>query len=329
MKPHARIVAALVLPFSLCCPAGECAAASPADGYPAKPIRFVVPFAPGGGNDIVARIFAEGLRESLGQVVVVDNRGGAGSTIGTDVVAKAPSDGYTLLLGAISLAFNHALYKRLPYDALQDFAPVSLLAQQPSILVVHPALPAPTLKDFVALARAQPDKFTYGSSGVGTGTHLAMEMLAQTLNIKLLHVPYKGTGPAVAAVLGSEITLLLSTFASAYPHVEAHRLRALGVSSAKRVALVPQVPTIAEAGVPGYDYATWYGLLVPAHTPRAVIDRLNRAAVDVLRSARTRQLFDAQGLEPEPSTAAEFTRYLRAETEKWSKVVHSAGIALQ
>jgi tripartite-type tricarboxylate transporter receptor subunit TctC len=315
-------VSLLVALLSALAPAG-------AQEYPSRPIRMVVPFAPGGGSDISGRVLAEGLGKSLGQQVVVDNRPGAGSTIGTDIVTKATPDGYTMLLGNISLAFNAALYKKLPYKAVRDLIPVSLVVQQPNILVNHPSLPAKTLKEFITLARSSPGKFTFASAGLGSGTHLAMELLNMSLNIKMIHVPYKGTGPALTAVLGNEVTVFMSTFASALPHVKAGRLHTFGVTTAKRAPALPDVPTIAEAGVPGFNYGTWYGLLVPAGTPRAIVDKLNKVAVAQLHSAELRQRYESQGMEPIPSTSAEFTAKLKSETEKWAKVVRDAKIPQQ
>jgi tripartite-type tricarboxylate transporter receptor subunit TctC len=300
-----------------------------AQNYPTRPIRLVVPFAPGGGTDITARIVAEGLTPVLGKPVIADNRPGAGSLVGTEIGAKAAPDGYTLLLGNISMAFNPALYRKLPYDTLRDFVPISLVADQPNILVAHPSLPARSFSEFVALARSQPGKLTYGSGGIGSGTHLATELLIMTLKIELVHVPYKGVGPVLTALLGNEISVSLSTFASALPHVKAERLRAFGVTSAKRASTLPEVPTIAEAGVPGYEYSTWYGLLAPAGTPRTIVDKLNKATVGVLNSPKTREQYVSQGLTPTPSTPAEFSAYLRSEIEKWSKVIRAANIPPQ
>ena len=234
-----------------------CLAAPPPAGaaanYPQRPIRLVVPAAPGGGTDIIARILAEGLGPALGQTVVVDNRAGAGTVLGADIVSKAAPDGHALLISPNSLAFNAALYSKLPYNTLRDFAPISLVADQPNILVAHPSFPAKSFPELVALARAQPGKLIYGSGGVGVGSHLAMELLLTSQNIELVHVPYKGVGPALTALLGNEVSALLSTFASALPHVKSGRLRALGVTSAQRAPTLPDVPTIAEAGVPGYE----------------------------------------------------------------------------
>jgi tripartite-type tricarboxylate transporter receptor subunit TctC len=300
-----------------------------AQQYPSRPVRLVAPFAPGGGTDITARILAEGLGQALGQTVIVDNRPGAGSTLGTDIVAKATPDGYTLLLTTISMAFNVALYKNLPYDTLRDLTPISLVTDQPNILVAHPSLPAKSFQEFVALARSQPGKLTYGSAGIGSGTHLAMELLLMSQNLDLVHVPYKGTGPTLTALLGNQISVFFSTFASALPHVTAGRLRAFAVTSVKRASALPEVPTVAESGVPGYEYATWYGLLAPAGTPRAVIEKLNKATVTVLNSPEIQQRYMSQGLNPTPSTAAHFSAYIRSETKKWVKVVQAAKIPQQ
>ncbi len=298
-------------------------------GYPTKPVRFVVPFAPGGGTDIIGRIIAQQLHEALRQPVVVDNRAGAGSSLGADIVAKAPPDGYTLLLGNISLAFNPALYRTLPFDALTDLAPVTLVAVQPNIVMTYPGLPATTVAEFTALARAKPGQIAYASAGVGSGTHLAGVMLAQILKIELLHVPYKGTGPALTDVIGGQVHMMVSTFASALPHVKSGRLRALGVTSAKRSSTTPDVPTLMEAGVPGYDYSTWYGLLVPVRTPRAIVDQLHRTTLSALASEDARRKLEAQGVETITNTPAKFSAYLKSETRKWTGVVRAAGIAPQ
>ncbi len=301
-------------------------AATATSTYPAKPIRFVVPFAPGGGTDIIARIVAQQLGETLGQPVVVDNRGGAGSTLGTDIVAKAPADGYTLLLGNISLAFNAWLYRKLPYHAITDLAPVTLVAVQPNIVVIHPSVPAKSVKEFADYARARPGKLSFASAGAGSGTHLAGEMLKDRLRIDLLHVPYKGTGPALTDLIGGQVQMMVSTFASALPQVKSGRLRALGVTTAKRSPAAPDVPTLSESGVPDYDYSTWYALFAPAGTPRGVIDRLNQATRKVLASDDMKQKFEAQGLEPLSSTSFELAAYLRSETDKWGKVVRAVGV---
>ena len=300
-----------------------------ADRYPVRPIRLVAGFPPGGGVDINARILGDPLGKVLGQTVVVDNRPGAGGRLAVELVAKAAPDGYTLLLGGIGMAISRALYDNLPYDTLRDFIPISLTTTQPNIMVAHPSLPANSLKEFTALARSQPRKLSYGSSGIGTGTHLAMELLLLSAKVELLHVPYKGTGPSLTALLSNEVALCLATFASALPHVKANRLRAFGVTSAQRAPTLPHVPTIAEAGVPGYEYGTWYGLVAPAGVPRRIIDQLNKATVAVLRTPEVQKQYLSQGLDPIPSTSAHYAAHLRAETEKWTKVVREAKVQIQ
>ena len=300
-----------------------------AQDYPTRPIRMIVPFSPGGGSDISARILADGLSEALGRTIVVDNRPGAGSVLGWSLAAKTTPDGYSTLLGNISAAFNTALYKKLPYDAVRDFSPVSLVTQQPNILVANPALPAKTFKEFLALAESQPGKLTFASAGRGSGTHLAMEMLLMSKKLDLIHVPYKGTGPAIVALLGNQVSVFFSTYASALPHVKAGRLRAFAVTSSKRTRTLPDVPTVAESGFPGYEYYTWYGLLVPAKTPRPVVEKLNKATVAVLNSEKTRKRYSEQGVDPIPSTPEHFAAYLASEIKKWTKVVRAAKIPQQ
>jgi tripartite-type tricarboxylate transporter receptor subunit TctC len=296
-----------------------------AQAYPVKPVRLVVPFAPGGGTDIIARLLAQQLGDALGQPVVADNRGGAGSTLGTEIVAKAPADGYTLLLGNISLAFNAELYKKLSYSAIRDLAPISLVAVQPNIIVIHPSLPAKTVKEFIAVARANPGKYTYASAGTGSGTHLAGELLKMLAGIDLVHVPYKGTGPALNDLIGGQVQMMVSTFASALPHTKSGRLRALAVTSAKRSGAAPDVPTLIEAGVPDFEYSTWYGLLAPAGTRRDIVDKLNAAVLKVVARDELKQRFEGQGVEALSSSPAEFSKYLASETQKWGKVVKATG----
>ncbi|HEX2830074.1 MAG TPA: tripartite tricarboxylate transporter substrate binding protein [Burkholderiales bacterium] len=299
--------------------------AAQSQSYPVKPIRLVVPFAPGGGTDIIARLISQQLGEALGQPVVADNRGGAGSTLGTEIVAKAPADGYTLLLGNISLAFNATLYQKLSYDALRDLAPVTLVAVQPNILVIHPSVPAKTFKDFVAVARANPGKYTYASAGVGSGTHLAAELLKMLTKTDLVHVPYKGTGPALNDLIGGQVHMMVSTFASALPHAKSGRLRALAVTTAKRSNAAPEVPTLIESGVAGFEYSTWYGLLAPAGVRKDTVQKLNAVAKQVLARDDLKQKFEAQGVDALWNTPAEFSAYLKSETAKWAKVVKATG----
>jgi tripartite-type tricarboxylate transporter receptor subunit TctC len=293
--------------------------------YPTRPIRFVVPFPPGGGNDIVGRIVAVKLGEGLGQQVVVDNRGGAGGTVGTDITAKAAPDGYTMLINNISLAVNHTLIPKLPYDTLRDLAPVSLVGRQANIVVVHPAVAAKSVNDLLALARAKPGQINYGSGGVGTASHLATELLKLMTRTEMAHVPYKGLGPALTDLIGGRLQVIISTMASALPQIRADRLRALAVTTAQRSQFFPQLPTMAEAGVAGYEFSTWYGLLVPAGTPKHIVMRLNSETLRALDSALVREQFGTQGLDATQSTPDAFGAYLRAEVAKWSKVIVASG----
>ena len=296
-----------------------------AQAYPSRPIRFIVPFPPGGGNDVVGRIVAQKLSEAFGVPVVVDNRGGAGGTIGTDVTAKAPPDGHTMLINNISVAVNATLYPRLPYDTLKDLAPVSLLGRQPNILVAHPSMPVNSVKDVIDLARANPRQVNYASGGVGTAGHLATELFMLKTKTEMTHVPYRGLGPALLDVIGGRVQLLVSTMASALPQLKSGKLKPLAVTTAKRSAFFPELPTMAEAGVPGYEFSTWYGLLVPGATAKPVVDRLNAVTVRVLNSPSLRDQFASQGLEAAPSTPAEFGAYLRSEVAKWAQVVKASG----
>jgi tripartite-type tricarboxylate transporter receptor subunit TctC len=293
--------------------------------YPSRPIRFIVPFPPGGGNDIVGRIVALRLAEGLGQQVVVDNRGGAGGTIGTDLAAKAPADGHTLLINNISLAVNHTLMPKLPYDTLKDLAPVSLVGRQANVVVVHPGVAARSVGELLALARAKPGQVNYGSGGVGTASHLATELLKLMTRTDMTHVPYKGLGPALTDLIGGRLQVILSTMASALPHVKTDKLRPLAVTTATRSSFFPQLPTMDEAGVQGYEFSTWYGLLVPAGTPRAIVARLNAETAKALEHASVKDQFTAQGLEATPSTPEAFGAYLRSEVAKWGKVVKASG----
>ena len=303
------------------------APAAAADPYPERPIRLIVPFAPGGGTDINARILADPIGKTLGQSIVIDNRPGAGSSLGSSMAAKATPDGYTLLLGTISLTINPAVYRELPFDAQRDLIPITRVSDQPSIIVVHPSFPAKTFKDFIALAHSQPDKFAFGSAGVGTGSHLATTLLTLKTNTSMLHVPFKGTGPALNALLGNEISIYMSTFASALPHVKQGRLRPYAVTTLKRAGPLPDVPTLDEEGVKDFEYSAWYGMFAPAGTPPPIIDKVYRATIAALKSPQVLQLYRAQGLNATPTTPAEFVRYFAAEKKKWAGVVRDAGIA--
>lgn len=309
----------------LFCAAVAPLAASAAESYPSRPIRFIVPFPPGGGNDIVGRIVAAKLGEGLGAQVVVDNRGGAGGTLGTDLMAKAPPDGHTMLVNNISLAVNQTLFDKLPYDTLKDLAPVALLGRQPNIVVVHPGVAAKSVRELLDLARAKPGQLNYGSGGNGTASHLSTEMLKLMTKVDLVHVPYKGLGPALLDLMGGRVHVIISTMASALPQLKAGKLRPLAVTTAKRSAFFPEVPTMDEAGVKGYEFSTWYGLLVPAGTPKAIVDRLNAETRKALASAQVTEQFTAQGLEASPSSPQEFGSYLKSEVAKWGKVIKASG----
>ena len=301
------------------------AVATAAEPYPSRPIRFIVPFPPGGGNDIVGRIVAIKLGEGLGQQVVVDNRGGAGGTIGTDITAKAAPDGYTMLVNNISLAVNHTLFPKLPYDTLKDLAPVSLVGRQPNIVVVHASVAAKSVRDLIELARAKPGQVNYGSGGIGTASHLATEMLKLMTKTDMVHVPYKGLGPALVDLTGGRLHVIVSTMASALPQVKTGKIRPLAVTTSQRSAFFPELPTMDEAGVKGYEFSTWYGLLVPAATPQAIVERLNAETRKALASALVKEQFAAQGLETAASTPQAFAAYLRSEVSKWGKVVKASG----
>jgi tripartite-type tricarboxylate transporter receptor subunit TctC len=290
---------------------------------------LIVPFPPGGGNDIVARIVAAKLGEGLGQQVVVDNRGGAGGTLGTELTAKAPRDGYTLLVNNISLAVNQTLVKKLPYDTLRDLAPVSLVGRQANILVVHPDFGAKSVRELLSLAQARPGELNYGSGGQGSASHLATEMLKLMTRVDLVHIAYKGLGPALTDLVGARVELIISTLASALPHAKANRLRPLAVTTAKRSTFFQSVPTMEEAGVKGYEFSTWYGLLVPAGTPAAAVSRLNAETRKAIESGTVREQFAGQGLEPGASTPQEFGAYLKSEIAKWGKVIRAANVTAE
>ena len=296
-----------------------------AESYPSRPIRFIVPFPPGGGNDIVGRVIAQKLAEALGQTVVVDNRGGAGGTLGTDMTAKAPADGHTLLINNISLAVNATLIPKLPYNTARDLAPVSIIGRQPNILVVHPGSKARTVRELLDLARARPGSMNYGSGGVGTASHLATELLQLSTATKMTHIPYKGLGPALIDLVGGRVEFIISTMASALPQLKAGKLRALAATTVKRSAFFPEVPTMIESGVAGFDFTTWYALVVPAATPAPVVTRLNAELAKIAVQPAVKESFAAQGLETAHTPSAEARSYLAAEIAKWGKVIKASG----
>lgn len=298
----------------------------PAQAYPVKPIRIVVPQSPGASTDLTARLIGQKLSDALGQPVVVDNRPGAGSIMGTDLVAKATPDGYTLLVVASSITINPSLHRKLPYDTQRDLAPITQLSAFPNMLVVHPSVPVKTVQELVALAKSKPGQINYGSSGAGTGTHLSAELFKNMTGIDMVHVPYKGGGPAVTALLGGHVQLNFATIVSVLPHVRTGKLRAIAVTTARRSPAAPEVPTIAESGVPGYDHGPWNGMLAPAKTPTPVIAKLNAEVVKIVHAPEMRALLAGEGAEAVGNTPEAFAAIIKAETAKWAKVIKSAGI---
>jgi tripartite-type tricarboxylate transporter receptor subunit TctC len=294
--------------------------------YPVRPLRLVVPSSPGGGADIVGRILAPRLADVLGQQVVVENRPGAGTMIGGEVVAKSPPDGYTLLMAVSTISSNPVLYKKMPYDAIKDFAPITQAAVLTDILAVHPSLPAKSVKDLIVLARLRPGQLVYSSAGTGTPTHLAGELFDVTTKVKMTHVPYKGGAPAVIALLIGEVSLSFATMPSVIAHVRSGRLRALAVTSAQRWSSTPELPTVAESGVPGFEVNSWYGLLVPVGTPKEIIARLNSELVRILHTPEVKQRISSGGAETVGNAPGQFGVLIKSETEKWARVVKDAGV---
>jgi tripartite-type tricarboxylate transporter receptor subunit TctC len=296
-------------------------------GYPARPVRFVVPFAPGGGGDIVSRILAPKLSEFLAQPVVVENRGGAGGTLGTEIGAKAAPDGHTIVLGNVGpLAVAPSLYERLNYDPLKDLAPITLIASFPNLLVTHRSIPVQSVKDLVALAKAKPGQLNYASAGSGTSTHLAAELLKVVARIDVVHVPYKGGAQALTDLLAGQVAFYFASVPSAIAFVRNGKLRGLAVTSLARSSAAPDLPTIAEQGYPGFETAAWYGVLVPAGTPKDIIVRLHTELVRVLGQPDVKQKLQAQGGDPVGNSPGQFAAYIAAELAKWSKVIKAAGL---
>jgi tripartite-type tricarboxylate transporter receptor subunit TctC len=297
-----------------------------AQTYPNKPVRVVIPYPPGGGTDTLARPLAQHLTENLHQQVVIDNRGGANGNIGMELVAKAPPDGYTLVLALTAqLAVNPGLYRRLPYDPVKDFEPITLLGNGPYTLLVHPSLPAKSVKELIALARTKPGQLVYGSAGNGSGAHLATELLDSMAGVKMVHVPYKGAGPALVDLIGGNLQVLFATYLSCKQHIDAGRVRALGVTTARRLTGV-NIPTIAEAGLPGYDAGVWYAVLAPAGTPKDVVAKLHGEIVRAATHPEMKRLFMSAGIEPVNSTPEELATYMKSEITKWAKVIREANV---
>ena len=301
-----------------------------AQTWPTKPIRFISPCAPGGGADITSRVIAQKLHDALGQPVLVDNRGGAGGMIGVDLGAKAPPDGYTLVLGTIGpIAINPSLYAKMPYDPIKDLVPVTLAADALNVLVVHPALPVKNVKELIALGKARPNELNFASSGPGATDHLAGELFNMLTGTKMVHVPYKGGAPAMLDLMSGNVQIIFSTVSTAIGQIKGGKIRALGMTGIKRFVLMPELPTIAEAGVPQFAVNNWYGVFVPAGTPKEIVARLNTEIVKVLNLPDAKQRLLESGIEATPSTPEQFATYILAETRKWAKVVKDANIKVE
>ena len=303
--------------------------ASAQAAYPTKPVRMIVPFPPGGGTDNVGRILSMRLSEVWGHQMLIENRGGAGSNIGNETVAKATPDGYTILFAAFPLATNKFIYPTIAYDPIADFAPISLIGTFPNILVVPNTSPVKSVSDLIAFAKANRGDITYGSSGIGTSPHLNGELFSRMVDVEMTHIPYRGAAPAITDVIGGRLTFMFNTSGALMPHVQAGRLRALAVSSAKRFSAEPSLPTVAESGVPGFDVVSWYALFAPSKTPPAVVAKLNADAVAIMREPQVRQRIEALGLEVAPSTQEELGAFLRNEMAKWEPVIKAAKIVAQ
>ena len=301
-----------------------------AQEYPSKPVRLIVPFAPGGGNDIVARAIAQQLSASLGRQFVVDNRAGAGGVVGAELAAKSPADGYTLFLGGVgSHAVNPNLHAKLPYDPVTDFAPITLIASAPSVLVVHPAVPARTIEEFTALAKANPGKLNFASNGNGSSAQLAAVLYESMAGVRMVHVPYKGLAPALADLLSGEVQLMFSSMVAIIPHIKTGRLRALAVTGRRRSPLLPEVPTLEESGLRGYEAGSWYGILAPAGTPPQIVAKLNAEIVQALQQPAIRERLAAEGAEAIGGTPGEFAAHINAELARVGKILRDGGVRLE
>jgi len=300
--------------------------ATAADVYPSKTIRLVVPFAPGGGSDIVARLLSPKMTEALGQTVVVDNRAGASANLGAAMVAKAAPDGYTLLLANANYTINPSLFKSLPFDPVREFAPVALLANVTNVLAIHPSIPAKSVKELISFAKAHPGQLNFASPGNGTSSHLAGELFRQVAKIEVVHIPYKGATPAITDLIAGQVSFTMASVLSVLPYAKQGRLRMLAVTTAKRSGALPDIPTISEAGLPGFEVSNWYGILAPGGTPRPTVDRLNSELARIARVPDLAEKLAAQGADPATGTPEEFERFIQAELKKWAAVVRSAGI---
>ena len=304
------------------------APAALAQKFPDKPIRFIVPFPPGGGNDILARAIAPKMGEFLGQPVVIDNRAGAGGNIGTDLAAKSPPDGYTIVIASNQVTINPWLYAKLPFDIEKDFVAVAQAATVPMVLAVHPSVPANTLKEFIALAKASPGKFNHGTPGNGTPQHIAFEVFNHAASVQVTHIAYKGTGPAIADLIGGQVQSAIGTMASLEQHVKAGKLRALGVTTPKRSPAMPNVPTVAEAGLPGFEVPLWYSILAPAGTPKEIVARLSSEVARALAVPETRERLTAQGFDVNYLNPEQMSELIRNDIARWQKSIKDIGLKL-
>jgi tripartite-type tricarboxylate transporter receptor subunit TctC len=318
--------AAICAGFAAICLPGLAFAQAPVPAYPNKPIRFVVPYPAGGPLDVIARLLGQKVAESTKQPVVVDNKPGAGGNIGADLVAKAPADGYTILMGAVAThAINPTLYASIPYDPVKDFAPITQVASTPNVLVVNPSVPASNVREFIAHAKANPNQLNFGSGSTGSAGHLAGELFKAQAGVQMTHVPYKGAAPAMQDLVGGQIQLMFDNLASSLAQVKAGRVKALAVTTAKRTALAPDLPTIAESGLPDFDISTWFGVFAPAGTPKEALDRLHAEFTKALAAPDVREKMLALGAEPVGNTPTEFAAYIRAERDKYAKVIKASG----
>jgi tripartite-type tricarboxylate transporter receptor subunit TctC len=302
------------------------AAAAQTSPYPARPVRFIVPSAAGGGTDIIARAISLELAESLGQQFVVENHPGAGQMIGIELAARSPADGYTILMAASTLAINPIMYKKVSYDPVRDFAPITQAATLPNVLVVHPSLPVKSVAELIAYAKAQPGQLNFASAGIGTSPQMSIELLKSMAGIDMVHIPYKGTAPGVVDLLAGHVLVMAPNVLTALPHIKSGKLRALAVTSVKRSDALPDIPTVAEAGLLGYDSTQWYGVLAPAGTPREIVARLHDGIVHALRDAEVGKRLSADGAEAVGSSPEEFAAFIKSESEKWARVAAAAGI---
>ena len=310
--------------------AGVCAQSTSTgsgQAYPAKPVRLIAPSSPGSGVDIVARFYAQKLGAQIKQQVVVENRAGAGANIGAEIAAKAAPDGYTLFMGTPAHTINPSLYRRLNYDIIRDFVPVSQVSSGQYVVVVHPALPVKNLQQLIALAKARSGQLNYGSAGSGNATHLAAELFRAMAGVNIVHVPYKGSGPALIDLVGGQTQFMFSNLTAALPHIKSAKLRALAVTGEKRTPIVPELPTVAEAALPGYAVTSWYGLLAPAGTPQEIVVRLNTETGNAMRAPEMKERLAAEGADPMAGSAAAFAALLKSEVAKWAGVVKQAGLA--